>query len=121
MPGSSPIDSSPTRARRCRTGGGRRRPHLGELHEPLRLHLGVRAGVEQHGGRSPGTGMGVAIAGRLTPFMRPIRSSADAIVAPVLPAETIADARPSRTASAARTRVESFFVRTPRPASSSIR
>jgi hypothetical protein len=62
----------------------------------------------------------VAMAGRLTPLMRPMRSSADAIVAPVLPAETIAEARPSRTASAARTRVESFLRRTARPPSSSI-
>ena len=38
----------------------------------------------------------------------------------MLPAETIAEARPSRTASAARTRVESFFVRTDRAGSSSI-
>ena len=42
----------------------------------------------------PGTGIGVAIAGRLTPLIRPMRSSAAAIVAPVLPAETIADALP---------------------------
>jgi len=56
-------------------------------------------------GVPPGTGSGVAIAGRATPEMRPIRRSADAIVAPVLPAETIAEARPSLTASAARTSV----------------
>ena len=31
----------------------------------------------------------MAIAGRLTPLIRPMRSSADAIVAPVLPAETM--------------------------------
>ncbi len=53
----------------------------------------------------------MAIAGRLTPLIRPIRNSADAIVAPVLPAEIIAPARPSRTASAARTSVESFLRR----------
>ena len=41
-------------------------------------------------GVEPGTGIGVAIAGRLTPLIRPIRSSAEAIVAPVLPAEIIA-------------------------------
>ena len=68
----------------------------------------------------PGTGIGVAMAGRLTPLMRPIRRSAAAMVAPVLPAETIADALPSRTASAARTRVESFLRRTPFAASSCI-
>ena len=42
-----------------------------------------------------------------------MRSSALAIVAPVLPALTIADALPSRTASAARTSEESFLRRTP--------
>ena len=42
-----------------------------------------------------------------------MRSSADAIVAPVLPADTMADALPSRTASAARTSDESFLRRTP--------
>src|ERR687894_1147803 len=68
-------------------------------------------------GVEPGTGMGVAIAGRDTPLMRPIRSSAEAIVAPVLPAETIAEALPSRTASAARTSEESFIVRTLEPGS----
>ena len=41
-------------------------------------------------GPEPGTGIGVAIAGRLTPLMRPMRSNAAAIVAPVLPAEIIA-------------------------------
>ena len=41
-----------------------------------------------------------------------MRSKALAIAAPVLPALTMAEARPSRTASAALTRLESFFVRT---------
>jgi hypothetical protein len=41
-----------------------------------------------------------------------MRNNADAIVAPVLPAETIADAFPSRTSSAQRTSEESFFFRT---------
>ena len=58
------------------------------------------------------------MAGLLTPLIRPMRNSAEAIVAPVLPADTIADAVPSRTASAARTSVASFFRRTP-PAGSS--
>ena len=71
-------------------------------------------------GRAPGTGIGVAIAGRLTPLIRPIRRSADAIAAPVLPADTIADALPSRTASAARTSDESFLRRTPCAGSSCI-
>src|SRR5665213_3017081 len=50
--------------------------------------------------------------GRTTPGSRPMRSSADAIVAPVLPADTMAQALPSRTSSAARTSEESFFCRT---------
>ena len=37
------------------------------------------------------------------------------MVAPVLPAETMAEALPSRTASAARTSDESFLRRTPGP------
>jgi hypothetical protein len=59
--------------------------------------------------------MGVAMAGRPTPGRRFMRSSAEAMVAPVLPAETMAHALPSRTASAARTSEESFMVRTLRP------
>ncbi len=66
------------------------------------------------------SGIGVAIAGRITPGSRPMRSSADAIVAPVLPAETIAIALPSRTASAARTSDASFLRRTPCAGSSSM-
>ena len=42
------------------------------------------------------------------------------MAAPVLPADTMAMALPSRTASAARTSDESFFRRTPCPGSSSI-
>ena len=57
----------------------------------------------------PGTGIGVAMAGRATPLMRPMRSRALAMVAPVLPALTMAEALPSRTASAARTSEESFM------------
>ena len=60
------------------------------------------------------------MAGRLTPLIRPIRSSAEAMVAPVLPAETMADALPSRTASAARTSEESFIRRTLAPGSASM-
>ena len=60
------------------------------------------------------------MAGRDTPLMRPIRSSAEAIVAPVLPAEIMADALPSRTASAARTSDESFILRTLAPGSALI-
>src|ERR1039458_5456957 len=69
-------------------------------------------------GALPGRGIGVAMQGRTTLGRRPIRSSADAIVAPVFPAETMADARPSRTSSAIRTREESFFRRTPAAGSS---
>src|SRR5690606_14623947 len=60
------------------------------------------------------------MAGRATPLMRPMRNSAEAMVAPVLPAETMADALPSRTASAARTSDESFIERTLAPGSSSM-
>ena len=49
-----------------------------------------------------------------------MRSSAEAIVAPVLPAETMALALPSRTSSAARTSEESFLRRTPPAGSSSM-
>ncbi|CAB4791331.1 unannotated protein [freshwater metagenome] len=71
-------------------------------------------------GARPGFGSGVAMQGRTTPGRRPIRRSAAAIVAPVLPAEIIAEALPSRTSSAARTREESFFLRTPLAGSSSM-
>jgi len=66
---------------------------------------------------APNTGSGVAIAGRATPLIRPMRNSAAAIVAPVFPAPTMAQAAPSRTASAARTTDESFILRTLVPAS----
>ncbi|KRO42819.1 MAG: hypothetical protein ABR58_00455 [Acidimicrobium sp. BACL19 MAG-120924-bin39] len=69
-------------------------------------------------GVEPGTGIGVAIAGRFTPSTRPMRNNAEAIVAPVLPAEIMALALPSRTASALRTSVESFFFFTELAASS---
>ena len=71
-------------------------------------------------GARPGLGMGVAMQGRSTPGRRPMRNSAEAMVAPVLPAETIALACWSRTSSAARTSDESFFLRTLAPGSSSI-
>jgi hypothetical protein len=71
-------------------------------------------------GVPPGTGSTVAMAGRCTPGMRPIRSSAAATAAPVLPALTMADACPSLTASAARTTDESFLRRTAAAGSSSI-
>src|ERR1700722_6771115 len=58
--------------------------------------------------------------GRTTPGSRPIRRSADAIVAPVLPADPMALALPSRTNSAARTSEESFFFRTLAAGSSSM-
>ncbi len=85
---SSPIDSSPTRGLGdAEALPGEHRAHLGELHEPLGLALGVGAGVEQHGRRArPAPGSAWRSPGRLTPLMRPMRSSADAIVAPVLPA-----------------------------------
>src|SRR3546814_7879151 len=60
------------------------------------------------------------MAGRDTPLIRPMRRRAEAIVAPVLPAEIMADALPSRTASAARTSDESFIRRTLDPGSALI-
>ena len=69
---------------------------------------------------SPNTGSGTAIAGRWTPLIRPNRKSAAAIVAPVLPAPTIAAARPSRTASAASTIDDRFLARTAAAGSSSM-
>src|SRR5580692_1704477 len=64
--------------------------------------------------------MGVTMHGRWTPGRRPMRNSAEAMVAPVFPAETMAEAFPSRTSSAARTNEESFFFRTLAPGSSSM-
>jgi hypothetical protein len=49
-----------------------------------------------------------------------MRKRAAAIVAPVLPALTMAEALPSRTSSAARTKEESFLRRTPPAGSSSM-
>src|SRR3954471_6547499 len=63
-------------------------------------------------GFRPGTGIGTAIAGRAAPLMRPMRSSAAAMAAPVLPALAIASALPSRTSSAETTIDESLRVRT---------
>jgi len=68
-------------------------------------------GLAQAG--DPGTGIMVAMAGRATPEIRPMRSRALAMTAPVLPALTMAAALPSRTASAARTIDASFLRRTP--------
>ena len=57
-------------------------------------------------GCAPGTGSGTAIAGRATPLMRPMRSSAAAIVAPVLPAldHRVGRARRARASAAAHDR-----------------
>ena len=116
LPGSSPIDSRPTlRLGHAEAVAGVDRAHLGELHQPL--GLAPRRWRRRRAGRSAWSrarGSAWRWPGGLTPLMRPMRSSADAIVAPVLPAETIADALPSRTASAARTSVESFLRRTRR-------
>ena len=121
MPGSSPIDSRPTfgdaTPKRCRE---KTEPICANCTSQSACTSALAPASSSTVGAMPGTGMMVAIAGRLTPLMRPIRSSADAIVAPVLPAEIIAEAWPSRTASAARTSVESFLRRTARPPSSSI-
>ncbi len=71
-------------------------------------------------GVASGPGIGVTMAGRAIPRMRPMRSRALAMVAPVLPALTMASARPSRTASAQRTSDESFLRRTLLAGSSSM-
>ena len=121
FPGSSPIDSSPTRGsampKRCRA-------YTAPMSANCTSHSACTSELAPASSRivgvEPGTGIGVAIAGRFTPEIRPIRSSADAIVAPVLPAEIMALALPSRTASAARTSVESFLRRTPCAGSSCI-
>ena len=86
-----------------------------EIAMPWRQEVGQYAGFLHAGlvGALIDTACGFAaatMAGRDTPFMRPMRNRADAMVAPVLPAEIMADARPSRTASAARTSEESFMV-----------
>ena len=60
----------------------------------------------------PGTGIGAAIAGREMPRIRPMRRSAAAIVAPVLPAPTMASALPSFTSCAHCTTEASFLRRT---------
>ncbi len=109
------------RRRRARSGDGRRsNPSGANCTSSSGWTSAFAPASSSTVGGPSGTGMIVAIAGRLTPLIRPMRNSADAIVAPVLPAEIMADASPSRTASAARTRVESFLRRTALPPSSSI-
>ena len=121
FPGSSPMDSRAIRGsstpRRSRANTAPIRPnctnHSG-LHSELAPASSSTVGVV------PGAGRSVAIAGRATPRIRPIRRRALAIAAPVLPALTIAEATPSRTASAARIREESFIRRTLEPGSASM-
>ena len=84
------------------------------------VHSAFAPASTRTAGVRPRRGSGVAMQGRTTPGSRPMRSRAAAIVAPVLPAETMADAFPSRTSSAARTREESFLRRTPPAGSSSM-
>ena len=84
------------------------------------VHSALAPASTSTAGVRPRRGRGVAMHGRTTPGRRPIRSSAEAIVAPVLPAETMAHALPSRTSSAARTSEESFLRRTPPAGSSSM-
>ena len=86
------------------------RPHLSELNEPVSLDLSVRSSVKEDcRSRAGNWDRRRNWPGAWTPLIRPMRNSAEAIVAPVLPAAIIAPARPSRTASAARTSVESFL------------
>src|ERR1700733_13736983 len=84
------------------------------------VHSALAPAPTRTAGVRPGRGSGVAMQGRTTPGRRPMRRRADAIVAPVLPADTIADAFPSRTSSAARPSDESFLRRTPPAGSSSM-
>ena len=78
------------------------------------VHSALAPASTSTAGAEPRRGSGVAMQGRETPGSRPIRSRAEAMVAPVLPALTMAEARRSRTSSATRTREESFFRRTRR-------
>ena len=70
-------------------------------------HSGVQSTVAPPStrscGRAPGTGIGTAIAGRATPGCGRCAAAPPPSWRPVLPAPTIASARPSRTASAPRT------------------
>src|ERR1700722_2199395 len=84
------------------------------------VHSALAPASTRQGGVRPRRGSGVAMQGRTTLGSRPMRSSADAMVAPVLPADTMAEAFRSRTSSAARTREESFLRRTPPAGSSSM-
>src|SRR5579883_3069353 len=84
------------------------------------VHSALAPASTSTAGGPRGRGSGVAMHGRATLGRRPMRSRAAAMVAPVLPALTMADALPSRTSSATRTREESFLRRTACPASSSI-
>src|SRR5580658_8639730 len=84
------------------------------------VHSALAPASTSTAGVRPRRGNGVAIQGRTTPGRRPMRSNAAAMVAPVLPALTMADAWPSRTSSAARTNDESFLRRTPPAGSSSM-
>src|ERR1700722_18460300 len=84
------------------------------------VHSALAPASTSTAGVRPRRGSGVAMQGRTTPGSRPMRSNADAMVAPVLPADTMAEALPSRTSSATRTREESFFRRTPPAGSSSM-
>src|SRR5580692_11523905 len=84
------------------------------------VHSALAPASTSTAGVRPSRGSGVAMQGRTTLGSRPMRRSAEAMVAPVLPAETMADALPSRTSSAARTSDESFFRLTPPAASSSM-
>ena len=118
---SSPIDSRPTLGSAMPyRSWAKTAPIWANCTSHSGWHSALAPASSRTVGVPPGTGIGVAIAGRLTPLIRPMRSSAEAMVAPVLPADTMADALPSRTASAARTSDESFIVRTLDPGSASM-
>ena len=94
LPGSSPIESRPTRGsaipKRCLANA---EPIWANCTSQAALHSALAPASSSTVGVVPGTGIGVAMAGRATPRMRPIRSRALAMVAPVLPALTMAAAR----------------------------
>src|SRR5579875_1192314 len=113
LDGSSPMESRPMRGSAMPNWW---RTYTAPMRANWTSHGGVHSALAPAStmvvGVVPGTGMGVAMAGRATPLSRPMRSRALAMVAPVLPALTMAQALPSRTASAARTNDESFLIRT---------
>ena len=84
--------------------------HDRELPQMLGLAVDVGADIQYHGAAA-GLGKTVARAGLSTPLMAPITVLATINDAPVLPAETIAWARPSLTCSPQIRMDDRFFLR----------